>query len=65
MLYNYSFELEETKSIILVNKIAEAFFGAKKRKSADKPDIKKFYALYGNKIKTPKDKKDKKDKDKK
>jgi hypothetical protein len=44
------------KSIILVNKIAECFFGAKGKKSkdiGDKPDLKKFNILYGNKIKTP------------
>jgi len=59
MLYNYSFDHEETKAIILINKIAEAFFGVKGKKSKvenaenDKPDLKKFYKLYGDKIKTP------------
>ena len=32
MLYDYSYEWEETKSIILVNKIAKCFFGAKDKK---------------------------------
>ena len=58
MLYNYSFSYEDIKATILVNKIAEAFFGAKGKskkqdKTGSKPDLKKFYKLYGNIIKTP------------
>jgi hypothetical protein len=57
MLHNYSFGWQETKSIILVNKIAECFFGVKGRKSmSDKPDLKKFYLKYGAIIKTPESK---------
>jgi hypothetical protein len=56
MLYNYSFDYMEVQSIILVNKIGQAFFGAKKKISANSPDIKKFKLLYGDKIKTPEDK---------
>lgn len=61
MLYDYGMEFEEIKSVILINKYAEALSGKKKpvRRTniPDKPDIKKFKALYGKKIKTPKDKK--------
>jgi hypothetical protein len=57
MIYEYGLEFEETKSVILVNKLAECFFGvkSKKTKSTDineKPDLKKFRAFYGDKIKT-------------
>jgi len=46
----------ENQSIILVNKMAQAFFGAKKKSVPDSPDIKKAKLLFGNRIKTPKDK---------
>jgi len=57
MVHEYGINFEETKSIILINKIAEAFFGVKPKKKkvdiGDKPDIKKFKRIYGNIIKTP------------
>ena len=64
MLYKNSYDHQETNSLILVNKIAESFFGAKgkkKKKSnnpprkliGDKPDIEKFEKIYGNRIKRP------------
>jgi hypothetical protein len=58
MLYDYGMEFEEIKSTILINILGHAMSGKKKSKvkTGDKPDIKKFKALYGNKIKTPKDK---------
>jgi len=56
MLYTYSFDYMENQSIILVNKMAQAFFGAKKKSVPDSPDIKKAKLLFGNRIKTPKDK---------
>jgi len=59
MIYDYGFDFEEQKSIILVNKIVEAITGKKSKKSnkeeSEKPDIAKFMRLYGDKIKTPKD----------
>ncbi len=57
MLYNYGMEYEEIKSIILINTLSDAMGGKKKSRvqTGDKPDLKKFNALYGNKIKTPKD----------
>ncbi len=51
MIYEYGLEFEETKSIILLNKYGEALSG-KKKVTSDKPDLKKFYSLYGDKIKT-------------
>lgn len=55
LVYNYGIEFEETKSIIFLNKYAEAISGKKKAKPmSDKPDIKKFKRIYGNKIKTKK-----------
>lgn len=60
MLYNYGMEYEDIKSMILVNTLGEAMSGKKrsrKIKTGDKPDIKKFNALYGKRIKKPKDKK--------
>jgi len=62
MLYDYGLEFEETKSVILLNKYAELLTGKKSSKTRrrnipDKPDIKKFNALYGNKIKRGKRKK--------
>jgi hypothetical protein len=52
LVYNYGIKFEETKSIIFLNKYAEAISG-KKKQISDKPDIKKFKRIYGNKIKTP------------
>jgi len=52
MFYRNALEFEETKSIILLNKYAEALSG-KKKIISDKPDLKKLNLLYGNKIKTP------------
>jgi len=53
LIYRYGLEFEETKSIILLNKYAEALSG-KKKSTSDKPDLKKFSAIYGNRIKTNK-----------
>ena len=55
MIYRYGLDFEETKSIILLNKYAEALSG-KKKVISDKPDLKKFHALYGNRIKTKENK---------
>jgi len=52
LIYKYGIEFEKTKSIILLNTFAEALTG-KKKEIGDKPDLKKFYKLYGDKIKTP------------
>lgn len=52
MIHRYGLEYEETKAIILLNKYAEALSG-KKRVTGDKPDLKKFSILYGDRIKTP------------
>lgn len=62
MVHKYGVEFEETKSIILLNKIIEVITG-KKSKKLDKdipetPDIKKFKLRYGSIIKTPKDRKE-------
>ena len=55
LIYKYGIEFEKTKSIILLNTFAEALTGkGKKKEIGDKPDLKKFYKLYGDKIKTPK-----------
>ena len=54
LIYKYGIEFEKTKSIILLNTFAEALTGkGKKKEIGDKPDLKKFYKLYGDKIKTP------------
>lgn len=53
MIYRYGLEYEETKSIILLNQYAMALSG-KKKVTSDKPDLKRFNILYGNKIKTNK-----------
>jgi len=56
MIYDYGLEFEEIKSIILVNKIAECFFGAKgKSKSKipiDKapPKYDELRAMFGDKV---------------
>ena len=63
MFYEYGYEFEETKSIILINKLIEALTGkkpktkktkSKRRTMSDKPDIAKFEKLYGKIIKRPK-----------
>jgi len=60
MLYNYSLGYEENKSIILVNKIAECFFGAKGKKSKPKipidktpPKFAELQKMFGDKVQTP------------
>ncbi len=65
MLYDYGIEFENTKAGMLVNTIAEALSGKHKKPSKndadhipEKPNLKKFRKLYGDKIKRPnKDKK--------
>ena len=55
MIYDYGIKFEETKSIILLNQYARALSGKTKNKGiSDKPDMKKFRAIYGSKIKTNK-----------
>jgi hypothetical protein len=55
MLYDYGMEFEEIKATIFLNKYGEALSGKRKRpaksRTGSKPYIKKFDALYGNKIK--------------
>lgn len=59
LFHNYGMDFEETKAIILINKLSEAMGGKKGKnskkniKTGDKPDLKKFNSLYGNKIKRP------------
>lgn len=56
MIHSYGMEFEETKAIILLNKVLEIITGKKsktKEEISDKPDIAKFKKIYGNKIKTP------------
>ena len=52
MLYDYGMEFEKTKSIILVNTLAEAMSGIKSVKNIkdDKPDRKEFYKRFGDRI---------------
>ncbi|MBA7557661.1 hypothetical protein ES705_50427 [subsurface metagenome] len=61
MFYNQGFDWEEIKAIILVNKLIEAITGKKskspsKSNISDKPDLAKFYKIYGDKIKRKKGK---------
>lgn len=59
--YDDGLDFEDLKAEILLSKISEALTGKKtrlrkkrdKRSISDKPDLKKFHALYGNKIKKP------------
>ena len=54
MIYKFGLEFEETKAIIILNQYAMALSGKTKNKEiGDKPDLKRFNILYGNKIKTP------------
>ncbi len=55
MFYNYGYDWEETKALIFLSKYGEALSGKVKRreKKSDKPDIKTFNRLYGDKIKRP------------
>jgi len=60
MLYDYGIEFENIKAVILVNKIAEALSGKHKKNTkniansiSDKPNLKKFNRLYGDRIKRP------------
>jgi len=63
MFYEYGYDFEEAKSIILINKLIEAITGkkprskkskSKRRTMSDKPDLAKFEKLYGKIIKRPK-----------
>ena len=62
MFYNQGFDWEEIKAIILVNKLIEAITGkkskspSKSKNISDKPDLAKFYKIYGDKIKRKKGK---------
>ena len=60
LVHRHGFNWEETKSIILLNKVVEIITGKKSKKSiegiSDKPDKAKFFAKYGNKIKTKENK---------
>jgi hypothetical protein len=60
MIHKYGKEFEETKAIILLNKVLEVITGKKSKKEeiSDTPDIKKFKRVYGKFIKTPKNKKE-------
>ena len=56
MVHTYGIGFEETKAIILLNKVLEIITGKKSKAKVeipDKPDIAKFKKIYGNKIKTP------------
>lgn len=59
LIHKYGIAFEETKSIILLNKVVEIITGKKSKKSIedipDSPDIAKFRRVYGKKIKTFKD----------
>jgi hypothetical protein len=61
LIHNYGIDFEETKSIILLNKVVEIITGKKSKKSIEEipenPDIAKFKQVYGKRIKTFKDKK--------
>ena len=57
MIHEYSIGFEETKSIILVNKIAECFFSTKGKKSKPKipidkppPKFAELQAIFGDKV---------------
>ena len=55
LIHKYGIGFEETKSIILLNQYAQALSGKSKNEDiGDKPDMKKFRAIYGNRIKTNK-----------
>lgn len=57
MFYNQGFDWEEIKATVLINKLIEAITGKKSKSSSksknisDKPDLAKFYKIYGKKIK--------------
>ena len=60
LIHKHAIDFEETKAIILLNKVAELLTGTKTKKknidkeiTSDKPDKKKFKLYYGNIIKTP------------
>lgn len=60
MYYEYGMEHEKNKATILTNQIAVGLFGAEdpnpsKKDYNDKPDKEKFYKLYGDRIKKPKE----------
>lgn len=63
IIHKNAIDFEETKAIILLNKVAELLTGKKSKKknidietTSDKPDKKRFKLYYGNIIKTPRKK---------
>lgn len=54
LIYTLGIEFESMKAIIFLNKYGEALSGKNKKKISDKPDLRKFSAVYGSKIRTPK-----------
>ena len=56
MYWDYGLEFEEFKASILVAKIGQALDGKSeslRKQASEKPDRKKFYETYGDKIKRP------------